>query len=84
MLTISLSQWGTLEKLWGVGGSIPRPPETLTVSQTKIFSHSSYFRPVSILQADPRQTRKPAISEQLVSKSIPFRARRTYNITYIM
>ena len=61
----------------GSGGGIPLV--TLIVSQTKIcdFSYPSYFGPVSILQADPRQTRKPAISEQLVSKSIPFRARHT-------
>lgn len=38
MLTIGLSQWGTLEKLWGWGGGGGGgiPPETLTVSQTKI------------------------------------------------
>ena len=80
MLTIGLSQWGTLEKLWGRGGGGGIPLETLIVSQTKIcdfFLPTSYIGPVSSLQADPRQTRKPEISEQLVSKSIPFRARHT-------
>lgn len=37
MLTIGLSQWGTLEKLWGTGGGGGGIPlETLIVSQTKV------------------------------------------------
>ena len=79
MLTIGLSQWGTLEKLWGGGVVVAYLLKPLLYPRPKsvIFSYPSYFGPVSILQADPRQTRNPAISEQLVSKSIPFRARHT-------
>lgn len=67
MLTIGLSQWGTLEKLWGRGGVVVAyllKPLLYLRPKSVSFSYPSYFGPVSILQADPRQTRKPAISEQ--------------------
>ena len=83
MLTIGLSQWGTLEKLWGGGVVVAYLLKSLLYLRPKsvIFSYPSYFGPVSILQADPRQTKKPAISEQ---RAYPLGLGIPHNITYIM